>query len=148
MKVFYDNAIFDLQKFGGISKYHAELIKHFLNDKEVEIDIGVIASGNVELNQICGLDFKKPFYKGPFKHPLFEKLQKIQNKLFPNLSSVGRNWKFSNTIRKKGDYDIFHPTYYYKGVQDHKGKLVITIHDMIFELFPQFYCQVHLFLHP
>ena len=49
MKILYDYQIFQIQKFGGISRGLAELITHL--PKDIKFDIAVKESDNVYLNE-------------------------------------------------------------------------------------------------
>lgn len=134
MKVFYDNSIFDLQKFGGISKYHVQLIKYLHLEGRDEILLGVSNTDNFELLNLEFLKLKK-ITKGN----LSRKLINYYKGNLPYFFAKDNNWKLTKQIREKGDYDIFHPTYYEKEAFKYSGKLVVTIHDMIFELYPEYY---------
>ena len=123
MKVLYDDQIFTTQKFGGISRYFVELIKHLPPDIEWEESVRI--SRNVYL--------------------------KGDKFLFPNLASLGplnnislirksANRFSSKSKEIKGDYDILHPTYYGPSFLKYNQKpYVLTVHDMIHELFPQYF---------
>jgi len=116
MKIFYDGQIFLMQKFGGISRYFCELMRH--SQGLFDYSVGGIFSDN---HYACELGFNKPFlvkrnFKGKWR------LQKWLNK--------------KNAIKKlKDNYDIMHPTYYEPYLITDKP-IVITVYDMIHELFP------------
>lgn len=120
MKIFYDYQILTSQRYGGISKYHYELIRH-LNQKQ-DVATTVVVKGNIN-------EYFKDFF-GPIGKPQYgyrKKLLENSNKLL-TLAEL-----------QKG-YDIVHPTYYapYLLKYASKNRIVITIHDMIQELYPQF----------
>lgn len=116
MKILYDYQIFIKQKYGGISRYFYEIISNIKLSKNLDIDIPVIGSINYY--------FKKIIICSDMKTRMFLKLI---NKI--------------NTIKllltKK--YDIIHPTYYesYFLAFKKKAKIVVTIHDMIHEIYPK-----------
>jgi len=118
MKIFYDSQIFMLQKFGGISRYFCELIKH--SNGLFDYSVGGIFSDN---HYACELGFHKPF---PLKRNFKGKwhLLKLLNK--------------RDSIKKsKDNCDVIHPTYYDDYLVNKIDKpLVITVYDMIHELFP------------
>ncbi|MHC6204332.1 glycosyltransferase family 4 protein [Breznakiellaceae bacterium SP9] len=138
MKVLYDHQMFGNQNIGGISRYFSELLKF-----NPTAELSLRYSDNVYLREPC---FKK--YKVLSKNYEYERF-------FPNFKfkGKGRLFRYCNNIfqninqavsincLKKSDYDIFHPTYYDPYFLKYlQGKpFVLTIHDMIFELFPQYF---------
>jgi glycosyltransferase involved in cell wall biosynthesis len=118
MKIFYDNQVFLMQKFGGISRYFCELMKH--SNGLFDYSVGGIFSNNY---YACELGFHKPFFvKRNFKGK--GRLLRWLNK--------------RNSIKKlKGNCDVVHPTYYDDYLTRKIDKpLVVTVYDMIHELFP------------
>jgi len=74
MKIFYDSQIFLAQKFGGISRYFCELMKH--SQGLFDYSVGGIFSDN---HYACELGFHKPFIvKRKFKGK--RRLLKLLNK--------------------------------------------------------------------
>jgi hypothetical protein len=94
MKVLYDHQIFYGQKFGGISRYFYELMKHSNGLFDYEIS-GVFS----ENEYIKSLQVYPEF---PVKYA-FKGKQRIINYL---------NKMNSLQKIKKGNYDVLHPTYY------------------------------------
>jgi glycosyltransferase involved in cell wall biosynthesis len=121
MKVLYDHQIFSWQKFGGISRYFFELMNHSKDLFEYEI------SGLFSENE-----YIKPlgiYNEFSIKHQ-FKGRQRIINYL---------NKRDSIRKIKKEIYDVLHPTYYDPYILQKKTKpLVVTVHDMIHELFPNY----------
>ena len=94
MKILYDHQIFGLQKFGGISRYFYELMKH---SKDLfEYDVSGIYSEN---EYVKPLQLYKEF---PLKFNFKGKWRIIE---FINKSDSIKKIKRKN-------YDIIHPTYY------------------------------------
>ena len=146
MKVLYDHQIFEHQRIGGVSRYFAEIIRHLPAD--VEADVSVQYAFNEYLK---GLNipfewkdqlisyysfFPEINFKG--KKKLYSFLEKRFPEKYPDFYKINE----AKTIEKlqKGDFDIFHPTFYGDYYLDHlKGKpYVLTVHDMIIELYPEF----------
>ncbi|MBD8348151.1 glycosyltransferase family 4 protein [Dysgonomonas sp. HGC4] len=146
MKVLYDHQIFEHQRIGGVSRYFAEIIRHLPTD--VEADVSIQYTFNEYLR-----DMNIPFewrdqlisyysflpklnFKG--KKRLYSFLQERFSEKYPDFYKVNQ----SRTIEKleKGDFDIFHPTFFDDYYLDHlNGKpYVLTVHDMIIELYPEF----------
>lgn len=150
MKVLYDYQVFDVQLAGGISRYHADLYKGCISNG-VEPLLGVKYSSNIYLKQL-GLNFSKSF----FAEESFLRSWNIKYKYrflwFKALSGLGyklkgsweHNAEYCRKLLRLGRYSIFHPTYYgdlYDNVEI-KAPIVITIHDMIHEGFPQLFNDI------
>lgn len=142
MKILYDYQAFVMQKFGGVSRCFAELVKHL--PLGVDFDLGVRESDNAYIQDIAGV---KPLgykfqhficnynFKGKWQlHKLYEKI--IGGHYYPNY-----NHSMIVEALDKGNYDIFHPTFFNDYFLQHlKGKpFVLTIHDMIPEKYPQYF---------
>jgi len=127
MKVLYDHQIFTSQIYGGISRYFFELIKNFKNDNEIRYELSLKYSNNCYLKKLNNLPYKTFLGKYSFrgKHRLLNILNK----------------RVSKKYISKGDYNIFHPTYYDPYFVDYIGNkpFVLTIHDMIHEIFPEIF---------
>lgn len=125
MKVLYDNQIFIMQKFGGISNYFANLVK--VSRKKIFCKLPFMLSSNVYLTYI---DIKSSQLLENVSFRGKSRLLSVINKLINII-----------TIRSYS-YDVLHPTYYQSYVLNYKkssSKLVITVYDMIHEKFPQFF---------
>lgn len=140
MKILFDHQAFDLQCFGGVSNSFAQLIANM--PREVEPTIALLENDNVHLNEnfpnvyppksLCASNF---IINSRFKGQI--KLYKMYSKYFPSLTSMGRNRLHSIELLKKGNYDVFHPTffddYFLQYLND--KPFVLTIHDMISEIY-------------
>jgi glycosyltransferase involved in cell wall biosynthesis len=124
MKILYDHQIFIRQEFGGISRYHYDLIKA-LNIYGVETEVSLLLSNNLFIQN----KDVSSHYKFLPKFNI-----RIRNRIIDNLNLLNSRSKI-----KKNDFDVFHPTYYYDYFLDDgllKNKpFVITVHDMILEKF-------------
>jgi glycosyltransferase involved in cell wall biosynthesis len=122
MKILYDHQVFSWQKFGGVSRYFFELIRHSKGLFDYELS-GIFS----ENEYIKNINIYQEF---PFKQAFPGKIKLI---------------KFLNTVDsikkiKQGNYDILHPTYFNPYLLSIKQKpFIITVHDMIHELFPHYY---------
>ena len=146
MKILYDHLAFEQQQIGGVSRYFAEIISNL--DKDISIDIGLKYSNNIYLNEKNLIDpmpipdYRHEFIKGyefKGKGRLFKMVKKLNPSKYPDISQV--NLQYSVNLLKKQDFDVFHPTqfntYFLEFIN--KKPFVITIHDMIHELFPEYY---------
>jgi len=137
LKVLYDHQIFDSQRIGGISRYFVELIKY--NPSAV---FSVKYSENVYLRsnrfKKYNITTQKEHYDKfilPFNFKGKGRLLRYYNKLF-NINQPELSIKYLN----KNNFDVFHPTYYDPYFLKYlKKPFVLTVHDMIHELFPQYF---------
>lgn len=125
MRVLYDHQAFTLQDFGGVSRYHHELLCHATWQSE----LAVALSNNLYLRD------------GKHSH---------HRSFLPDSSLPGRwrvmryfNQRASCRALRRGAFDVFHPTLtddaYFLELLAPDQPLVITIHDMIPALFPAHY---------
>ncbi|WNC71196.1 glycosyltransferase family 1 protein [Thalassotalea psychrophila] len=123
MKVAYDGNIFLSQKYGGISRYFNELFCQF--DQQQEINYMVFS----------------PLFINSYLHQVDpsivygKKINKIPNKMGRLLTAY--NLLLSNSAMKKWQPDLIHETYYSNfNVGNKSCPKVITVHDMIHEIYP------------
>lgn len=127
MKVKYDHQVFEVQKYGGISRYFYELVNQFDTLDEVETNITLLLSNNYyisEKNYTRHLDFlSKKQFRG--KQRLFNYINK----------------PFAIQQLKKQNFNLFHPTYYDPYFLKYIGSnpFVVTVFDMIHEIFPDMF---------
>ncbi|NOT77548.1 MAG: glycosyltransferase family 4 protein [Bacteriovoracaceae bacterium] len=126
MKICYDHQIFLIQKYGGISRYFAELAKNMVLQ-------------NNEVNILA------PIYTNSYLHNLEVEKLKIHG-LFCNEIPKGKrylmrfNELYGSLYMKNHAYDVFHETYYSAQKIAPKNQAVcITVYDMIHEKFPAFF---------
>ena len=121
--ILYDSQIFDLQKFGGISRYFCEIISKLGMAYDISVrftENHYLAQAKLARHRIHAPHF---FFKHYKKRLLLEN-QKLTNRLLQTSSPY-----------------LFHPTYYNPSFLKHIGDhpYVITVHDMIHELFPEYF---------
>ncbi len=142
MKILYDNQIFNMQRFGGISRYFVEL---FDGSPELfEVALSLRCSDNLYLlnsrrlqGKIREIAVPSPSFCGGFSFPGKSFLLHLRNKYHTH-SHKRTNRLHTETMVREGDFDLFHPTYYstYYLEPLRDKPLVLTVHDMIHELFP------------
>lgn len=142
MKVLYDHQIYQHQRFGGVSRYFTEIIEHL--PENVDFDVSVLYSFN-EYLKATSVPFKFDYQLFNLPHANFKGKARVLSFLEKNFPAKYPNRFVSNqanTIQKlrAGDFDIFHPTFFEDYYLDYmNGKpYVLTIHDMIIELYPEF----------
>jgi len=117
MRILYDHQAF-LQRYGGVSRYFTSIIKRFEIDNEIEPVLPYFYSDNAYY------PYKRNIIKFNFKGKY-----KIYNLLNRNISI--------KYLRK--NISLFHPTYFDPYfINDYHGPFVITIHDMIHDIFPTY----------
>ena len=146
MKVLYDYQIFTRQNYGGISRYFYELMNNFYK-KNVDFKFPINYSENIYLKDALFLSSKLKGYN-KYENFLFGLNFKGKNKtykLFRMLKSEIINRKLSIKYLKEQNFDIFHPTYYNPYFLKYIGKkpFILTIHDMIHELYPQIFLKIN-----
>lgn len=118
MKVLYDYQIFRMQRYGGISRYFTNLIRCAQGDEAV---VPCYHSKNYYYNKLTG----------GYDH-------KYESMVFEQLNDAVSRFLTRRRLRK-GDIQIFHPTYnnlyFIKNITNQK--VVITIHDLAVERYPQ-----------
>ncbi|MDD5597556.1 MAG: glycosyltransferase family 1 protein [Victivallaceae bacterium] len=129
MRILYDHQIFTYQRFGGISRYFAELIKCHSNFADADYILGLRESGNESLIN-TGL---------AEKHRI--KVPSAPDNLLKLSCRYLKNSLYTYKLIKENNFDIFHPTFYFPGMARklRRKPFVITIVDMIPELFPELY---------
>ncbi|MDD1444260.1 glycosyltransferase [Dolichospermum sp. ST_sed3] len=122
MRVLYDGYIYKVQKAGGIGRYFNNIINR-LPDSFIPILTTVNSRLNIELPNHDNLKVINYDYFSPYR--ISAKLEKLYFKLKNHFL----------------EYDIVHPTYYTllsgNRISAIKKPVIITIHDMIYELFSE-----------
>jgi len=130
MKVFYDHSVFQFQRYGGISRYFYELITRLSTNEDVDISF----FQGIHISEYALSEHRQNFdsywgYKWECKKPIAKYLAHIFFTI-PNKIMY-------NKYMRSSDVNIYHPTYYMKGLkQNRKAAIVITVYDMIHELYP------------
>jgi glycosyltransferase involved in cell wall biosynthesis len=125
MRVLFDHQIFSYQRYGGASRYYAELMSVFDRAGEPAFELGVAETPNVYLHAA-------PYYRGA---------RSARDGKLGFLQTYARNEWATRALARRGRHDIFHTTFYDPGLlRDLRGaKLVVTVLDMIPEHFPDFF---------
>lgn len=125
MRILYDHQIFSEQRYGGISRYYYSLLARLRGSRVVDISLALKFSNN---NYLVGSELAKgSFFCGNMR---FRGKGRLMNFF---------NERHSRARITAGDYDIFHPTYFNPYFLESVGSkpFVVTIYDMIHELFPE-----------
>ena len=129
MKILYDHIVFQFQRYGGISRYFYELITK-LSTKE---DLGIDLFQGFYINEY-GLSGHKQNFESYWGHKW--KYKNPSAKYMALIMAIPNKILFDN-YKTSSDIDIYHPTYYMTGLKlNRKAPIVITVYDMIHELYP------------
>lgn len=122
VRVLFDHQTFSYQRFGGNSRYFAELIGELSKTTDVEVDLPVARSPNEYLQHA-------PYYRGITT-------QRTDVRAF--LATYVRNAVQTQLVARR-PHDIYHATFYDPAalLAVRKAKLVVTVLDMIPEHFPE-----------
>ncbi|MBR5150245.1 MAG: glycosyltransferase family 4 protein [Bacteroidaceae bacterium] len=125
-KILYDNQMFTFQRFGGVTRYFADLLYN-LPSNEFVGELPMVFCENHYVTNTYGREYRTLSF--PKNYRIRRRIYQIANRV-ATLHAL-----------RTGGYDIFHPTYYspyfLPFVKQRKRAFVLTIHDMTFERFPQ-----------
>ena len=126
MKILFDHQKFTTQRYGGISRYFANVIHQINRSEDFTCELGLLYSQN---------HYIKPHFSAVDNYltsPLG--IKRLAQKLYD------LNEAYSSYLVGKNDFDIFHPTYYDSYFLNKlKKPLVTTIHDMTYEKLPEYF---------
>jgi glycosyltransferase involved in cell wall biosynthesis len=128
MKVFYSHDIFAEQEYGGVSRYFTEIIKKISLESDVDV--------------VSGLYFNK--YLSHLNAPC-----KITGKKIDKINTNKYVVKFINEVFQASHLkleigSIFHQTYYSPFPINKNLQVVVTVHDMVHELFPEIFHKTNI----
>jgi glycosyltransferase involved in cell wall biosynthesis len=130
MKLLYDHSVFQFQRYGGISRYFYELVTRLSEKKDVDINL----FQGFHINEY-GLSKYKPNFESYWGYKCG--YNKPAERYISYLLATANNFIFDNIYMPSCNCDIYHPTFYMKGLKNvRKARIVITAYDMIHELYP------------
>lgn len=125
-KIFFDHQKFSTQKFGGISRYFANIIEKIKKNDDFDYLLGVVNSKNFYIKN------EKQFLNNP--------LANIFLKSEYGYRTFKTNELYCKFLLKQNNFDVFHPTYYDPYfIKQLKKPMVTTIHDMTYERLPAYF---------
>jgi glycosyltransferase involved in cell wall biosynthesis len=122
LNIFYTYDIFCLERYGGISRYYFELIRR-ISPKMANVNI---MAGWYINEYIKSMSEVKGIKLPPLKHTGSIRLG--VNKICQAIMLMGTNRR-----------SILHKTFFCQPHIRFKGKVVVTVYDMISEIYPQYY---------
>jgi glycosyltransferase involved in cell wall biosynthesis len=136
MKVLYDHQIFSFQNVGGVSRYFFELLRGQTANAELSISYSDNEYLALDSRLRAGVLPKAQVRRPPAWRRLLNRQATRRSVM---VERANRDASVSRL--RAGDWDVFHPTYYDPYFLDHIGRkpFVLTVHDMIHEIFPEHY---------
>ncbi|WP_245881394.1 glycosyltransferase family 4 protein [Thalassospira marina] len=126
----FDQQVFLLQKYGGISRYFCNLQKEFF--LKTHLDTRIFAPIHFNENLAALGDFCKSGYVLPDLPPKMRRLA-------TEISIV-----YARFLMKKFSPDIIHETYFsLSDFKARKSKIVLTVYDFIHERYSEMFDQAH-----
>jgi len=124
IRILYDFQAFTYQDYGGVSKYFTELLSRLKEQRTVQVILPFFFTNNTHF-----LQRRLENYPSFFPYLEFKGKRKLQYII---------NRKLSQKFLQKGDYDIFHPTYYDPYYTDslRNAPFILTVYDLIDKIFP------------
>lgn len=120
----YDYRAWELQRYGGVSRYFYEIIRHNVHSSNIDATVfGGLYQNKYGIKSIHGKNISVVGKEIPY---------------FPKsffLFDIVNELSFLSFSKLKSGYDIYHPTYYYSHRPPIRAAQVVTVFDMIHELF-------------
>jgi glycosyltransferase involved in cell wall biosynthesis len=134
-RILLDTQIFDNQEFGGISRYFIELFTEILKNKNLTLQFPLLYTNNLYFKE--SVFFQTSFQN---KNAFLIKNSKIFRPFLPRKLKRKSIQQISDLLENQG-FDLFIPTYYDPYFLDHlrDKPFVLTVHDMIHELYPHYF---------
>ena len=127
IEVLFDHQIYDLQKFGGISRMYSDVSKELNKSEIIENYTGSgVSRGKYQ-------DFYARFSVGETKNEYIKNIYCDKDEK--------KNIDISIDELKKGDFDVFYPTFFNPYFLKHLGgkPFVMSVHDMIPEIYTKYF---------
>ncbi|HTL32207.1 MAG TPA: glycosyltransferase family 1 protein [Kofleriaceae bacterium] len=123
MRVLFDHQIFSYQRFGGASRYFAELMRVFHEQGDPQFDLGVATSPNAYLAAA-------QYYRGRTTGAIAGT---------PRFFATYARNVVQTRLAARRPHDVFHATFYSPDAlgSARGSRLVVTVLDMIPERFPE-----------
>jgi len=120
VQVVFSSDIFELQKFGGISRYFVELAKGLSANRKCEVSIAT----RIHINSYL--------YNSSVNAGFYLPTSPTRLKLDPIVTQI--NTSHSSKISSRNNFDIKHETFYRQNIEYLKAKkYVTTVYDLIRE---------------
>jgi len=151
MNVLYDHQIFSSFAYGGVSRIFMELMNAFSHDPKIDFKLSIQYSDNEYFKDSERNAQVRPYLKRISGNGRMTLPVRMAGNIFVNRVNSYRkyeNRKYSEKIISEGQFDVFHPTYFDPYFLDylHNKPFVLTVYDLIYELFPGYFPHSRKFL--
>ncbi|MBD3239425.1 MAG: glycosyltransferase [Chitinivibrionales bacterium] len=126
MRILYDHQFFPILPYSGISRYFYELISRVAAQPDIDASLYMGWHNNkYDFNSLA------PILKWYFSRsrPALPKTAR----LFQVLTNAGLS-----VFSRLSNPDLYHQTFYWHYLPRYKGRRVVTVHDMIYFVFPEY----------
>jgi glycosyltransferase involved in cell wall biosynthesis len=143
MRLLFDHQIFEQQRWGGISRYFVDLLRGLPPHAEVRLALARARSEYLrELGPLAAGVTRSGFpedFLGGLAVPGARRLRGVAKRLYPPLDAYRVNRARAVAALRRGDFDLFHPTYYDPYFLEPLGArpFVLTVHDLTHEVYPE-----------
>jgi len=139
MKILYDEQIFAMQKYGGISRYFAELMHQYKNSATIDFAVTARFTQN---SYAAEYDLLARTISQQITAYLMLRCSQFDY-FAPRIANfkLKLNQQHKEKLFASRAYDLFHPTYYDPYFLKLIGSkpFVLTVYDTIHEIFPEMY---------
>ncbi len=141
IEVLYEPEIFLAKAYGGVARYFAELLKQYSFAQDVSVTLPLLFTDNYYLLNLFPFKYfaltnKSNYRKTQAKKSFYSKItRKLQKRIKQSKERI--NLYIQEKNYAKGSFDVCHLTYYNTDIYNHlhSTPIVITIYDMIYEIF-------------
>jgi len=138
-KIILDTQIFVSQEFGGISRYFVELFTQLAKNNELEISCPLLYTDNIYFRE-------SSYYAESYqqKNAFLIRFSKIFRPFAPR-KLKRKSLQSTMDLLNSQDFNLFIPTYYDPSFLEYiqQKPFVLTVHDMIHELYPWYFPEDH-----
>ena len=124
MKILFDHQIFNRQRFGGISRYFANIYETIHHTPHITAELSILYSENYYIRDFDGI------------------LSNRLGELLLSKESRCNKWNknYSRYLINQNNFDVLHPTYFHPYFLKYlKRPFILTVHDMTYESIPQYF---------
>lgn len=134
MKILFDDQIFLLQRFGGISRYFTALLHELEQDMDHQAICPIVKTDNIHYNESIAKEMS-----------LMQRLKLMLSLRFSEKRikryAIRQNRKNVIAALQRQQFDLFVPTYYDPYFLKYIGEkpFVLNVYDLIHEIYPSYF---------
>lgn len=139
VSILYDSQAFDIQRYGGVSRYFSSLFEEFDKRQDISYQLPIGTNDNEYLKEMERFSSSK-YRRGALWSGKDFKGKKTLLRIADKASSGSSFNKGIKSLQQHA-FDLFHPTYYDPYFLKYLGEkpFVLTVHDMIHEKYPMYF---------